>query len=285
MKLRMKNFISLMITMPPILIGVVAMYYNKVPFFIWVQNIVCLVMVGMISYFVVSSKFNIIGNKFYYKSSFISVIFLMLTFVGGGIEGVNRWVSIGIIKFNASMIALPIIIISLWKLLQAKSLIFTIVTTMVISVLLLIQPDASQLTAFAIPMMVMLTRENNKKYLRIIIVGILSLLVILSWIFLDKLPAVAYVEGILGLLKGVGLIWFILGVISLIILPVPFILFPPKKFKLPSICLGLYFAMNLISTLFGNFPIPLMGYGISPIIGYSIAISWYTKTKITEKYF
>ncbi|WP_459479610.1 cell division protein [Clostridium saccharoperbutylacetonicum] len=284
MKLRMTNFIPLMITMPPILIGVVAMYYNKVPFFIWGQNIVCLVMVGMISYFVVSNKFNIIGNKFYYKSSLISVIFLMLTFVGGGIEGVNRWVSIGIIKFNASIVALPIIIISLWKLLQAKSLIFTIVTTMVISVLLLIQPDASQLTAFAIPMMVMLAGESNKKYLRIIIVGILSLLVILSWIFLDKLPAVAYLEGILGLLKGVGLIWFILGVISLIILPVPFILFPPKKFELPSICLGLYFTINLISTLFGNFPIPLMGYGISPIIGYFIAISWYIRAKITEKY-
>ncbi|AKA67834.1 hypothetical protein [Clostridium scatologenes] len=28
--------------------------------------------------------------------------------------------------------------------------------------------------------------------------------------------------------------------------------------------------------------IPLMGYGISPIIGYFIAISWYTRTKINE---
>ncbi|MFT8351150.1 hypothetical protein [Clostridium saccharoperbutylacetonicum] len=100
MKLRMTNFIPLMITMPSILIGVVAMYYNKVPFFIWAQNIVCLVMAEMISYFVVSSKFDIIGNKFYYNSILISVIFLMLTFFGADIEGVNRWVSIGIIKLN-----------------------------------------------------------------------------------------------------------------------------------------------------------------------------------------
>ncbi|WP_091547697.1 hypothetical protein [Alkaliphilus peptidifermentans] len=39
----------------------------------------------------------------------------------------------------------------------------------------------------------------------------------------------------------------------------------------------LLFLTILISTLFGNFPVPLMGYGISPIIGYFIAITWLLK--------
>lgn len=34
----------------------------------------------------------------------------------------------------------------------------------------------------------------------------------------------------------------------------------------------------LISTLFGNFPVPLMGYGISPIVGYFISITWLIKS-------
>lgn len=60
-------------------------------------------------------------------------------------------------------------------------------------------------------------------------------------------------------------------------------LFPPKNYKLPSICIGLYFAILLLSTLFGNFPVPLMGYGFSPIIGYFISIMWYTKLKIKSQ--
>ncbi|MBM7868608.1 cell division protein FtsW (lipid II flippase) [Clostridium pascui] len=283
-KSRITNFIPLIFTIPSISIGVITMYYNKVPAFIWAQNIACLVIIGMISYFLVSNKFNIRGSKFYYGSILISLIFIILTLIMSGIAGVHRWVSIGIIKFNASMIVLPIIIIASWKLLHVKSLWITTVTTITISVLLTIQPDASQLTGFAIPMMVMLVSRTDKKSLRLIMVVVLSTLIIISWVFLDSLPAVAYVEGILGLLKNVGLVWFILGLISLIMLPVPFIFFSPKNLKLPSICLGLYFMIILISTLFGNFPVPLMGYGISPIIGYFISISWYTRAKITEQY-
>jgi hypothetical protein len=283
-KPRIINFIPLIITIPCISIGVVAMYYNKVSTFIWAQNIAYLLLVGMISYFVVLNKFDIIGSKFYYSSMLISLLFIVLTFISSGMEGVYRWVSIGVIKFNVSMIVLPIIIISSWKLLQVKSSWVTIITTIAVSVLLAIQPDASQLTGFSISMIVMLVSKTDKKSLRLFILGILSTLIILSWAYLDSLSAVAYVEGILGLLKNVGLTWFILGCISLIILPVPFILFPPKNFKLPSICLGLYFIIILTATLFGNFPIPLMGYGVSPIIGYFISISWYTRAKIAEQY-
>ena len=37
--------------------------------------------------------------------------------------------------------------------------------------------------------------------------------------------------------------------------------------------------MTMIVTLVGHFPMPIMGYGISPIIGYLIAITWLNKNK------
>jgi len=178
------------------------------------------------------------------------------------------------------MIVLPRIIIELWKVSQTEDLRLTVFITIAISILLAIQPDASQLTGFSIPMMIVLCNNIDKKRIRIFVVGILSILIILSWVFLDNLPAVDYVEGIVSLLGNMGLIWLVIGVISLGILPMPFILFQPKYLKLPSICVGLYFIIILVSTLFGNFPVPLMGYGISPIIGYYIAITWYAKSKI-----
>ncbi|MDM5332992.1 hypothetical protein QUF56_07100 [Ureibacillus composti] len=37
--------------------------------------------------------------------------------------------------------------------------------------------------------------------------------------------------------------------------------------------------MMLIVTLIGNFPMQIMGYGTSPIIGYLISITWLNKNK------
>jgi len=282
-KMRLLNFIPLIIPIPSIVIGAIVMYQNKVSFFIWAQNIACLVITGLISYFIVSNKSKTIRNKTNGTFILISLFFLIITLISPGINGVHRWVSIGIVKFNVSFIVLPMMIIELWKISQLKGLGLTVVLTLAISILLAIQPDASQLTGFAIPMMVMLCSRLDKHHLRTFIVGILTILIIISWVFLDDLPAVAYVEKIVSLLANMGLMWFIVGVISLALLPMPFILFPPKNFKLPSICVGLYFMIILLSTLFGNFPIPLMGYGISPIIGYYISITWYTKSKINSK--
>jgi hypothetical protein len=177
---------------------------------------------------------------------------------------------------------LPIIIINLWKLLQIKHWLVSAVITIAISTLLTLQPDASLLTAFAIPMIILLWSKTNSKIIRPCIVVLLSVLIILSWVFLDRLPPVSYVEQIVSLVANMGIIWLSLGVISLVILPLPFIFFPPKKSKLLSISLGLYFTIILISTLFGNFPVPLMGYGVSPIIGYFISITWFVKSKINS---
>ena len=149
--------------------------------------------------------------------------------------------------------------------------------------MLALQPDASQLTAFIIPMIILIWSKTNNKFFRYSILGLLSILAINSWIFLDGLPPVSYVEEIVSLVANMGIIWLVLGIISLVILPLPFILFPSKNSKLLSICIGIYFIIILMSTIFGNFPVPLMGYGVSPIIGYFISITWLVKSKINSK--
>ena len=34
--------------------------------------------------------------------------------------------------------------------------------------------------------------------------------------------------------------------------------------------IALYYALMTLASFFGNFPVPFMGYGISPILGYYI---------------
>lgn len=276
------NYIPIIIATPSIIIGVMAMYINNVPFFIYIQNIFYLIILGLISYFALSKEYDINKNKAAI-SILISVMFLFTTFINSGVENVHRWIAIGPIKVHVAAIVLPIIIINLWKLLQSKSWWFSGIIVICVSVILVLQPDASMVTAFVISMIILLWNTTNNIY-RYFIVVLLNGLIIFSWIFLDGLAPVAYVEGIISLVASMGMIWLILGIISLMILPLPFLFFPPKEHKLLSLSIGVYFIVILISNLFGNFPVPLMGYGVSPIIGYFISITWFVKRKVDSSH-
>lgn len=273
-KVRLVNFIPLIFAAPSVIIGVIVMYLHNVAVVTVGQNIVCLLIGGLISSFVVSRKEKMKGINTESVIIFVSVILLFLTLINSGLEGVHRWISLGPIKLYVASIVLPIVIIKLSRLLVNGRQWAPIIITIIVSLLLLRQPDASQLTAFIIPMIILTWNNTRNNIIRFSTAGALLIMAVVSWMYLDALPPVSYVEEILSMAANIGIIWLVLGVISLIILPLPFIIFPKKNSKLLSMCIGIYFIIILISTQFGNFPIPLMGYGISPIIGYFIAITW-----------
>ncbi|MGG7076632.1 cell division protein [Clostridium sardiniense] len=283
-KIGLSNFIPLIIASPAVIIGVIAMKTAGVSAITFGQNLAYLIIGGLISGYIVSRDTKIKKNSNSILVILITIILLGLTFIDKGIYGIHRWVAIGPIKFYVTSIILPITIIELWNLLQRKKWMSTVVITLLILVILSIQPDASQLTAFSITIIIIFWNKLNRKIVKVIVSGILLILNSLSWIYLDALNPVPYVEQIVSLVGNMGSIWFVLGIISLIILPLPFILFPAKRYKLLSRGIGIYFILILISTIFGNFPVPLMGYGVSPMIGYFIAITWFVKSKIYPQY-
>ena len=278
-KFRFTNLLPFLIAMPAIIIGALAMYLNNVPALIWSQNLLCLCIAGLISFFVLSREHQNKTRNSLGLTIPTTIILILLTFIDSGLGGVHRWVSIGPVRLYIASIVLPVLFIELWRILQTKNWWIPTAITLGVSVMLAIQPDASQITAFIIPMFIMLLWKTKNNIFRYGALALLPLLIIISWVFLDSLPPVAYVEKIVNMVAGMGVFWLVLGIVSLIILPLPFILSPPRNFRLLSICLGLYFAIVTVSTLFGNFPVPLMGYGISPITGYFIAITWFVRSK------
>lgn len=271
----LRKLITFTLTIPSIAIGAFAMYQNHVPFAIWGQNIGCLVLMSVISLLMITRKFNNTGNRYNQLLLPAAIIALILTFANQGMEGVHRWISIGAVKLNVAMIVLPMILLELFQVLKIKGLTYAGVCAFIILLVLFFQPDASQLTGFAIPVMIMLSQNTRSKKIRLLTTGVSVLFIALSWIRLDHLPPVNYVEKILMMVADMGGIWFVLGIISLAILPAPFIFLPPKNAVSVSRYIGCYYIVILLSTLFGNFPVPLMGYGISPIVGYYIPLTWY----------
>ncbi len=278
MERKIMHYIPTITMLPAILIGIVAMYINDVPTFIFMQNILCFVVLELIYFTMIKSKikFTKIEPMVFIV---ISILALVFTLLSSGTEGVHRWVSVGPLQLYVSAIVVPIIIINLWSLIEEKKLILAIISIMCVSILLTLQPDASMMTAFGVCSIIILWNKINKfsRFLCIVFLGGLTLV---TWIFLDGLEPVSYVEGIFKMVMDMGILGFVIGAISIAVMIIPFLFFPPNKYKVVSICFGIYFIIILISNIFGNFPVPLMGYGISPIIGYFILIVWFTKNKI-----
>lgn len=222
-KNRLDYFIALIAALPAVIIGAFAMNAHDIQGSILISNFIFLLIGWLISCYVIAKQPKTRKSKNFGIISIILIVALYsLTFIDPGVDGVHRWLSIGPINLYIASIFAPILIIELWTLLKNNNDLWVSVITILIAILLILQPDASQLTAFSIPMMIILYRKISNKIISFFTIGALSFLVIISWIFLDSLPPVVYVEDIVGLVMDMGIVWTILGISSLIILPMSF---------------------------------------------------------------
>lgn len=278
LRVKITHFLPVIISFPAVLIGITAMYMNQVELFIWLQHIIFFIIAGLFSIMFTFYKQDKDFLKPIIYLIILLLVLLLLTLVSQGIDGVHRWIEIGSVRVNAAMVVLPVLLLFTWKV-SLKSDIMAGTLAFIVTTILLFQPDASQVSGFALAAILLLGKSGGRKSVTVVFTLILLGLITASWVYLDHLPAVVYVEDILSLVAQMGLIWYLLGTLSLIMLVVPFILFPPKGYAAPSISIGLYFMLLLIATQLGNFPVLLMGYGISPIAGYMIAMTWYARAK------
>ena len=268
-------FKSILTVLPAMLLGTVGMICNDVPKVIWVQNIIAMVLCGTIAFFFVSKSVK----KNDMVIAVVSLVLLFLTLFASGMEGVHRWIRLVIINVNVAMVVLPILLVAIYGLLEKEKVVYALAIIISGAVILFLQPDASQLAGFAIPVIVFLFYKKINDLAKYAVSALLIGLTVFSWVFLDKLDPVSYVEGILGLLNNISPIWFVLGIISLVLIPLFYILFSPVKDRILFIGVGLYYGIIIVSTVFGNFPVPIMGYGISPILGYWLVVPFLTRSE------
>jgi cell division protein FtsW (lipid II flippase) len=263
--------------LPAILIGTFAMVSYGVTSSIWIQNIL-IWLVGTVLGFAFlnrnKEKRSSKGNLVY---TIVIVALVVLPFWFNDLDGVHRWLIIGPINLYIASMILPLLIIHLWKLSLNNRERYAIGLIFMTLIILLFHPDAGQLTAFACAAAIILWKTIRKWMIRILSIIFTAALGVISWVALDGLAPVPYVEQIIYLVADLGIVWFILGILSLLLLLSPFFFYGKKN--IISLSLGVYYLIMMFATFFGNFPMPIMGYGISPIIGYIIAITWLNNNK------
>lgn len=194
---------------------------------------------------------------------------LAASLLGPGVQDVHRWVTLGPLHLNVAMLLLPAAVVALAVLCTKGASAW--VAGLAALVLLVVQPDASQATTLAAVATLLAVAAFRRAPVRmVLVVGIAAALTGMAWLRHDPLEPIAEVEGILGLALGLSP-WLATaaGLLLAGVAAVPVVWGwrgSPTE-RRAGAALGLCLLLWAAAPFLGAFPVPLMGLGMSPIIG------------------
>jgi len=191
---------------------------------------------------------------------------LALTLLAPGQEGVHRWIDVGPVHVNAAATLLPAAVVALatlgdrgWAWLAAAAMLG----------LLVLQPDASQAAALGAGMMVALASLRAPALVRVGGAAATVLAAAAACMRPDALAPVPEVEGIIGLAWAS---WPVAAAVAVALLAAT-VLFPLRlagrgRPFTPALALAACCGVQALAPAFGAFPVPLVGIGMSPVLGF-----------------
>jgi len=260
--------LSLVASVPALAVGVLAMRASDLAAGVWGQNVAAWAAGALLGLGVWRARAPVPAPIVAVFTALFTLGALVATLLARGMDGVHRWLSVGPVRLHAAALLLPLLLVALERLARVRGWwVAALVAVGVVSALLL-QPDAAQATAVAAAAGVLLLPGVRRSVPRVI--AVVSLLVIagLSWLRRDPLAPVPHVEEIVGL---AGTLWTggaVVAIAALLLLPVPFLQAGREAGRRTGLALGAYVSVTCLAPFVGSFPVPVMGYGISPIVGY-----------------
>jgi cell division protein FtsW (lipid II flippase) len=259
---------------PALIVGALIMRQHDVPSSRWGLNLIGGVLAAAVCSAFLARSRPAMSKTAASVSGCLAAGALAATFAMAGPMGVCRWIQVGPLTVHAGAVCLPVLIGALGLLdafggkLRWRPLLLAISVAM----LLLLQPDAAQATAFAGAVFTLLIANKQRAGAAWAAALVIVALAGWTWTRLDPLPPVPYVEGILGLARQSGPAWLVASIAALAILPLPFLISPFGRHSAVARALGVYLCVCILAPLVGHFPVPLVGFGLSPIVGYFVAL-------------
>lgn len=259
---------------PALIIGALIMRQHDVPSSRWGLNLIAGVLSAAICAVFLARSRTAMSKTAASISAGLAAGALAATFAVAGSMGVHRWIPLGPLTVHAGAICLPVLIVALGVLdaFGGKRRWGPLLFAISVAMLLLLQPDAAQATAFAGAAFTLLIANNQRAGAAWSAALVIAALAAWTWTRVDPLPPVAYVEGIVGLARESGPAWLVASIGALAVLPLPFFIRPSRSHPAIARALGVYFCVCILAPFFGHFPVPLLGFGLSPIVGYFIAL-------------
>lgn len=213
----------------------------------------------------------------------LAVAGLAASFFNPAQEGVHRWIDAGPLHVNIAMVVLPSLSVVLAAAEDRRAIWGAAVAALI---LLVAQPDASQTTTLAAVLILVAAFRAPGRGVKAALILFAGLAAAAAWMRPDPLQPVAEVEEIVGLAFQISPL---IGGLALILLAVftavPAVLTrADARLKLAGGALSLCLAAWAVTPLFGAFPVPLVGVGMSPILGAWLGVGLLAATARARTY-
>lgn len=208
----------------------------------------------------------------------LSLVILAGTLGGEWMRGVHRWIALGPIRLHVSSLVSPWILAGAAALLARGRGAWAWVLLLTAQCIHALQPDAGQATALAVGGAVLLASGVPRTATRAVVAAALAGLAVSAWTRVDPLPAVPIVEGIVSLAGEQGRATQVLAVALLAAIPLVLGLALRRSSAAgpllgdARVALVAYLGTTLLVPLVGNYPVPVMGFGASPILGAALCV-------------
>jgi hypothetical protein len=198
---------------------------------------------------------------------------LACTFLDADQMGVHRWINAGPLHMNVAALVLPLLLVALAAAPPGLAFRSGVAIVIVVIALLYWQPDASQASAFAVAALCLIGFESARSVIGRIAIATLVAIASATWLRPDPLPALPEVEGIIGLAWRISPLVTLSALVCLFVtVASPLILVPSGRAARVAIAMSSYFAISAVAPSCGNFPVPLVGAGMSSILGFWVGI-------------
>lgn len=200
---------------------------------------------------------------------------LWLPVLTGVTSAPQRWVGLCGFRLYVAPVVLPVFLL-LWDRARSNGTSAARVSTVAAAVAaigLLAQPDAAQLTALAVAAVSILGVSALGPFGKLLALVAFLGAVAAAWSLPDPLDPVPYVEGVFRLaMTTSGGAW--LAAVVAAALPVAALAWVAREMKSPGIlAVALYFAVLYLLSPLQVTPVPLLGFGAGPVLGYFIVVS------------
>lgn len=256
---------ALLAPVAPLAVGIMIMRGGGVPAGVWLLNAAAAAVGASMAAFALAWPGRATPGRGSLRWAVLcGVVLLGATLPADGTEGVHRWLAFGPVQLHAGALLLPSLLVALLETSWITSVIAAFATLGVLS----LQPDAAQAASFCAAWIGVVAVRREKKAVAVIVASIL--LTATSLLRPDPLEPVPHVEGIVGMAAAQGLLLTVAAVASLAVLPLALAWFLDRHVGL---VLATYTTVTLIAAWLGHHPVPVLGHGVSPILGYYGAVA------------